>query len=506
MGAVSATPSTASPAAATSTGAATLQGISSGAGVPLAWSPCAEGMGLECATLDVPLDWSHPSGPNITLGMNRLKATSPSQHIGSLIINPGGPGGAATRLNIDAANLETQLNSSYWSPELRAAFDIVAPDPRGIGSSTPIRCDPDIYNERVTTFPTTTAEFEKLVAHNKALGESCRNLTGPLFDHVDTTSVARDLEAVRLALGGEKLNYLGFSYGTQIGAAYAELFPDNFRTLALDAITDHSQSETSTLVTEASTYADALGRFLEWCEDTPDCAIGKNATRVFDEFLEKADKTPVPAPGCVESGACRANVTGEELRFAVQELLAFKNPAPGIPASLLPTWREGAEAIALAIAGNATALSTGLAATPDDGVYGGLAVGCQDWSHSSTTLSDVLYLQQLGGDISPRTKGASQSWSYQTLCIGWPAPLANPQHKIEIKGKVPPILLVNAYHDPETSYVWAHGLLKQLPSAQLLTRDGDGHTSYSLKGETWKAMDAYLIHGTMPGDNLVLKT
>lgn len=170
---------------------------------------------LDCGELQVPLDWGDPSGKKITLGMVRAQAADASKRLGNLIFNPGGPGSAASQFVEEAAGVFTAGVLEH--------FDIIGLDPRGVGLSSRIQCDPDIFNERVSVFPSDQASFTKMVKKQRALGESCLSLTGPLLGHIDSVSVARDVEAVREALGDEKLNFLGLSYGSLLGATYAEL-------------------------------------------------------------------------------------------------------------------------------------------------------------------------------------------------------------------------------------------------------------------------------------------
>jgi pimeloyl-ACP methyl ester carboxylesterase len=377
----------------------------------------------------------------------------------------------------------------------------VALDPRGMGLSTPIQCSIDLWNERASLFPTTQSEFDELVSHNKALGESCIELSGNIVKHVDTVSVAKDFEAVRLALGGEKFNYLGFSYGSQILLQYATLFPDAVGRAVGDGLTNHEQDETSDLVTEVNTYENVFDLFVEWCNTTTDCALhGQDVGALFDELVANASATPIAAPGAYPTA--QPNVTGEELRFNVQDNLVSVN------ASFGPGWAALSEMLALALAGNATALATPLAIANEteanSALFAGLAVGCLDWFHSSTSVSDQLYKSQLTSSIAPHTRGASQTYTYQSKCLGWPAPIVNPPRKAIISDKIAPVLLVNALHDPETGYEWAVGLQKQVPNSVLLTRNGIGHTSYLLGGEAMEVMNAFVVNGTLPGENSVV--
>lgn len=278
--------------------------------------------------------------------------------------------------------------------------------------STPIKCDIDLWNKRISRFPKTEAEFNKLVEHDTAVGESCLKLSGDLLKHVDTISVARDHEAVRQALGDDKLNLLGFSYGTQLATQYAELFPECIRRFVLDGNLDHSGAETFSLVTEVATYESELDRFATWCGSSKDCALhGKDVTAEFDKLVKQADKTPIPALAC-DGTTCRKDVTGEELRFNAQEFLIFK-PL---------TWPVLGLALAQALEGNATILSTPLAVAgqteANTVLFGERAVICLDWLHSSSNVADILYKQQLTASIAPHTQGASQTYDAQVSCIG----------------------------------------------------------------------------------------
>lgn len=352
----------------------------------------------------------------------------------------------------------------------------------------------------MSRFPQTEADFDKLVQHNKAVGESCLKLSGNIVKHVDTTSVARDFEAIRQALGDDKLNFLAFSYGTQIAAQYAELFPQNIGRFVLDGNVDHSGSETYTLVTEVATYESEFDRFAEWCGSSKDCALqGKDVAALFDKLVKRADTTPIPAPDC-DGTVCREDVNGEELRFNAQGYLILK------PYS----WPILGLALAQALEGNATILSTPLPvadqAAANSALFGERAVGCLDWLHSSHSVSDILYKQQLTASIAPHTQGATQSWDEQVSCIGWPAPIQNSPHQVKIQSSVPPMLMVNALYDPETSYTWAVALKEQIPNAVLLTRNGDGHTSYALGGAAQQVIDAFLVDGKMPAQNTVVNS
>ncbi|KAI4161920.1 MAG: hypothetical protein LQ342_004486 [Letrouitia transgressa] len=460
------------------------------------WSNCSasDPPGVQCGRVSVPLSYTHHGLGTVELGMLRLSAPR-SARLGTLFFNPGGPGTVASDYVLAAA---TEEGSPNFGHSVLQRYDIIGLDPRGVGLSQPVRCDPSIFNERVSSFPATEEEFQRLKAHNEALGKSCAKLTGPLIDHLDTVNVARDMELVRRAIHSEaKLNFLGLSYGSQIGLTYAEIFPENIHRMALDGILDHTQSETTTLNDEATTYELTLNQFFAWCNTTVKCTLhGQDAASVYESVIRAAEEQPISAPSCVSLGdnACRSDVTGEEVRSNVQILLLFQNATAGSA-----SWVLLSAAIAQAAQGNATLLSSPLATSETFGAYPGIAIGCQDWLHESTNLADLRYKISMASTTAPQTRGTSQSFYYQTNCLGWPPPTTNPQRRLRPRvSEAPVILLVNALYDPATSIVWATEIQSQVANSVLLTRSGSGHTSYQLRGDAAGAIDAFLVDGILP--------
>ena len=360
---------------------------------------------LQCASVVVPIDYAHPGGATTTVTVDRLPAVG-GPRVGSLVFNPGGPGGSGTEIVYGES-----IGAGFFSAGVRQHFDLIGLDPRGVGLSNPVKCDPALFNARVSPFPRTEAGFRRLVAHNRAFGESCRRLTGPLLEHVDTVSAAKDIEALRRALGEGKLNYLGLSYGTQLGATYADLYPHRIRTMALDGALVHSLPATTLFADEETGYDTELTRFARWCARTAACALhGQPVLPLFDRVVAAADRQPIPAPGCAANG-CRPEVTGDDIRFNTQGLLLFKTPIPFIAPD---GWNDLALALAQAAAGDATGFSMPLASAPDDGAMnaGGLAVECLDWPDPIATFTDLQRYEAFGRQLSPRLHGASQSWTH----------------------------------------------------------------------------------------------
>ncbi len=475
------------------------------AGATLHWELCTEDRRVECGHMQVPLDWKQPWLGKITIAVNRLRAADRGHRLGSLVIDPGGPGGSGQ----ESVFLQAK-NGLIFTKKLSARFDLIGLDPRGVGSSNPVRCDPAVWNKQPSHYPTDLSRYELLRNSNMAVFKTCEEKTGPLLGHIDTISVARDIEALRVGLNDGELNYLGQSYGAQLGSQYAALYPKNIRAMVLDGNLDHSESEVSSLVTEGSAYEDELRRFFRYCQTTSSCALfGKDAAAAFDELVERADQAPLPAPACAEhgrqAGFCKPTVSGEDIRFNMQGLLLFPKGRPG---SGQPGWDAAGQAIEDALERNDASRFAALLATKDTfTLFEERGVECMDWTvKSSKTFADLQAKILLGRVIAPHTQFASQTFDLQTRCLGWGLPVQNPPRALKVKG-APPILMVNATHDPSTSVVWAVDLKQQLPSAVLLLREGDGHTSYVLTGggenKTVEAMDDYLITLETPPPNTV---
>jgi pimeloyl-ACP methyl ester carboxylesterase len=317
--------------------------------------------------------------------------------------------------------------------------------------------------------------------------------------------VAKDYEVVRQAFAATKFNYFGLSYGSLIGSQYLSLFPEKVGRMGLDGLVDHSESEVSTLLSEATTYEASLNQWFDWCDKNSTCALyGKSSRKAFDTLLARAEAKPIPAPGC--NGTCRSDVTAEEMRDQAQLYLYFYD----LPT--LPNWVTLGTALAEALNGNATLLSSQLATdqvsqTLLGSVYIYLSMQCQDWLHRAKDETDITERLKAVQPFAPRTKGSGQMFYIQSRCIGWPTAVSNGQAMLNNRtSRDPPILISNAVYDPTCSLVWANGLRQQLPSAVSITRNGPGHTSHSVFGETREAMQHYLATGELPKDGTIYET
>jgi pimeloyl-ACP methyl ester carboxylesterase len=418
----------------------------------LDWKPCklkpTDADGAECATLRLPVDWARPNGPTFDLALARRKATG--QRVGNLVFGPGGPGDSGREKVVSSP-------TSRFSPEMLKRFDVVSFDPRGIGGSNPITCSADLLRQRPLPILKSQADFDATLAYNRKLADDCRAHTANgLYDHVDTLSMAKDLDAIRAALGDRTLTYHGSSYGTLLGQQYAEQYPGRIRAMVLESVIDRSSPNTRALLqTQAVTAQDSFDQFVKWCERTR-CAPDIRAT--WRRLLAKAEPS--------------------ELLYLVNRV-AFKP-------MYKPDWKGMAETITqLDKGGDAKPLS-GTAATATDPT----PVFCSDWNLPIRDYRDY------SRHVRRMTKAAPDlpyllPIQMTLACQGSKA--TNPQHRLRI-GKTAPILLANAIHDPATAYPWAVSVARQIGrQGILLTYDGSGHGSTDRGSCMQNATDDYLI-------------
>jgi pimeloyl-ACP methyl ester carboxylesterase len=440
----------------------------------IAWSPCEKSPQTQCGTLKVPLDWSKPSGATISLAIARRPAKDPQQRVGTLFFNPGGPGDGAAKYIVQAETI--------FTPTLIERFDLVGMDPRGMENSSQVRCTLPVITAETTLFPKTEQQFQQLRQHNREVGLNCLDKVGDLVRHMDTVSVARDHEALRLALGEKKINWLGISYGTQLAANYAQLYPTRSRAMVLDAPLEHSQAEVHQVATEIVATEDSFNRFADWCPTQETCALrGQDVRAVFDHLVQQADQNPIPAEGALRP------VTGEDIRMGTKGLLRFKEPSIFGPDL---SWAGLSRALQKAIDGDASPFAVAPAGEPQYGLHGLLANACLDYAPQVHTYAEMQQRLELGRQLAPHLQGASETWQ-ANFCIDWPIKPVNPPKTLNVRGV--PTLMIHATHDPSDSYTWAHGLAAQIDGSALLTRTGDGHTSVFTSDCAKSAMDAFLI-------------
>ncbi|MFI9550513.1 alpha/beta hydrolase [Nonomuraea endophytica] len=459
------------------------RGNAAAVGRGIAWAPCAGDATAECGTLTVPTDWAKPGGPTIDLAVARRKATDPTARMGSLIVNPGGPGESGVDF--------TLRRKDYFSEEITRRFDIVGFDPRGVARSNPVVCSAELMQQApADLFLKSQTDFDRWLDYNKRLRADCRARTGPLFDHVDTLSVVNDINALRAAVGDRKLTYYGLSYGTLIGQLYAERFPGRVRALALDSNIDHSLRTAAFLNTGAAAAQDSFEEFAAWCERDSACVLHDSDLRAFwANMLARAERGELHYPGDPTLVLTTLDLIGLPFQTAYR-----------------PYWRELAEMM-VAISSGVTPskalpeifMRQHLHAPRTDGLVANpLRIVCQDFHLPIRDYREFAALLRRSQRIAPDMRVSPLTFSFTMACLGEPAAIPNPQHRLQVDG-TPALLLGNARHDPATGYAWAVNAAGQIGSeARLLTYDGWGHSIYNRSECTRGAIDRYLIEQTLP--------
>jgi pimeloyl-ACP methyl ester carboxylesterase len=444
------------------------------------WAPCEEDATAECGTLTVPVDWAKPRGDTFDLAVARRRADG-SSRVGALLINPGGPGGSGVDFALGAA--------SYFSPEIMRKFDVVGFDPRGVARSHPVVCSEKLFEQAPTSLLTSRADYERLVAFNRTLGQDCRKRTGPLFDHVDTLAVIQDMDAIRVALGERRINYYGISYGTLIGQQYAERYPKNFRALVIDSNMDHSLGSRRFFETETATGEENFGEFVRWCARDTACPFHRTgAGTVWDALVARADRGELRDPN--------SDMLLTAFDLSSNALGAFYGPDWAALAAWLESLRTG-----LPVAGGPAPVSAAAprhGAARDDVVEYPVAVFCEDWRIQVRSYREAAKLWADARRIAPHMRMSPIAWSVGSACPGFTTTVHNPPHPLKVKGAAP-ILMLNARYDPATGYNWAVNAAKQLgKAATLVTYEGWGHGVYGRGPCANRITDRYLVDLTMP--------
>ncbi|MEO3790894.1 alpha/beta fold hydrolase [Nonomuraea sp. B10E15] len=440
----------------------------------IAWAPCKEAPTVECGTLTVPIDWSKPKGPTVDLTLARRKATDPSARIGSLLTNPGGPGNSG---------VNDILRPSGFSEDVQRRFDIVSYDPRGVARSGSVTCSASLYNKIPYEVMTSQADYDRWIAFNKKLRADCRKLTGPLYDHIDSVNVARDMDAIRAALGDDKLTSYGVSYGTLAQQMYAELFPNRVRAMVLDSNMDHSLNAKAFQVSEAAAIQDGFDEFVAWCERDTDCVLhGRDVRALWKGLLKKADRGKLYWPGVSDRPVSAHN------------LLWL-----GVVMNEGPDWPLEAKVLRALEGGP---VPDDMPDPPGNGPVSGehaefpTAILCEDFNLKLRDYAEYADVMRGANAAAPDMRYNPMPMGDMPRCQGHP--VNNPQHRLRYTGSAP--LLVGASrHDPSTPYKWSANVARQLGSkATLLSYEGWGHGIYGMTQCTTAAMDKYLISLKVP--------
>ncbi|MCL6672154.1 alpha/beta hydrolase [Streptomyces panaciradicis] len=459
-------------------------------GQKLSWRDCGV-PGFQCATMKAPLDYAHPGGGDVKLAVARKKATGKGKLLGSLLVNPGGPGGSAI------GYLQQYAGIGYPA-EVRARYDMVAVDPRGVARSEPVEClngrQMDAFTQTDTT-PDDQRETGELVDAYKKFAEGCGAHSAGLLRHVSTVEAARDMDILRAALGDRKLTYVGASYGTFLGATYAGLFPERVGRLVLDGAMDPTLSARRLNLDQTAGFETAFQSFAKDCVRQPDCPLGHKGTtpaqvgRNLSAFFKKLDAHPLA------TGDADGRKLGEALATTgVIAAMYDEGSWPQLREALTSAMKDGDGAGLLV-------LSDSYYERDGQGRYSNLmfanaAVNCLDLPGAFSSPEQVEKALPSFEKASP-VFGEGLAWA-SLNCAYWPVRATGEPHRIEAKGAAP-IVVVGTTRDPATPYRWAQSLAAQLTSGRLLTYQGDGHTAYGRGSDCIdSAIDTYLLRGTPP--------
>ncbi|MBP2328171.1 pimeloyl-ACP methyl ester carboxylesterase [Kibdelosporangium banguiense] len=428
------------------------------------WRPCGEHPALDCATVHMPIDWANPAGQTVPIAVARAKAAKPEQRKGVLMVNPGGPGGSGVDYAFDISE------NHALSQTLLDNFDIIGFDPRGVSRSAQLKCDDGVLNETWPWQPKSEKDFGEVLAHNDRVAQSCIQHNGALANHVDTTSVVRDMDALRELLGENTISYYGKSYGTQVGQQYAELFGPHLRALVLDSNMDHSAGVADSLVPENLALEQSFTDFAAWCQRTTSCVLhDRDVLVLWDDLYAKATAGKL---GWIKPSDLREKASW-----------AMYTPV---------RWPSLAEFLKSAAEGTPTTRSARSTNTDDDLSKTTQPIWCSDWQWREANSYAALSTYRTQAEaVAPHTR-LTPFYGDILACLGWSGAVNNPQRPLRVP-HAPPILMTNSLRDVATPYQWAQNVASQLPTATLLTYDGTGHGNYQLSTCARAAIDAYLL-------------
>ena len=482
------------------------QGLESFYSQTIDWKDCSDGTSpFQCGTVTVPLDYEHPDGRTITIAVRKLPAPDGDAEHGSLFINPGGPGASGVAM--------MQVMAPMFTEELRGAYDIIGFDPRGVGQSTPITCwtDDEIKQSLAAPDDGSTNPMKPLkgvtsknvpaqdkIDQGAANAARCaqHSQVPELLDHVGTRDVARDLDILRATNGNAKLNYLGTSYGTYIGAIYADLFPAHVGRTVLNAAMNPSRYRTDSDAEVVAFKEATLRQYVEHCQAQNGCPLTGSTDEAIAQlttFVDGLDKNPLTAPDS------NVTVNTQDATAIVQQYAVEKPDWEALTAMLNPAMnkRDGtlmvkAKQSVPDLSPNTT-VEEAVSSANSEVMFG--AVICNDYPDTAETVADWDAQSAAEKKSYPFFGGTSNAM--EAYCRGWGHRGQIPPQETHAKGS-DPILVIGTTGDSRTLYPWAQSLTDQLDNGHLLTVKGYGHgASGSCAGA---AMIDFLVNGTVPAE------
>lgn len=459
------------------------------------WTAATDLKNYQCATASAPLDWDDPSSPPIELAVARYTPAGQGRDRPLLFFNLGGPGG-------DAIESFTAFNTAIAPPELLNSFDTIAVDPRGVGASAPVNCWDTKGREKLFAFDSPDwqqMDTDQIVAEATEelawAGQSCVELSGDIVGFVDTDSAARDFDMVRALMGQETMDYLGFSYGTLLGATYAELFPDRVGRFVLDAALDPAYSINEVVALQAQGMEESLDDWIETCQAGPSCPLTGNldsGRKQMIQFFEQVEVSPLPTDDPnreLTASLARTGVIGSLYSTESYPLLTM-----GMEMAL-----DGDGSVLLTLADFYNGRR-------QDGTYSNMqdafmAINALDYQMVGTPEEWQEEAEQLAAKYP--VFGADFAFASAGM-DAWPVPSRATRQPVTAVG-TPEILVIGGTHDPATPYVMAETMAASLDKGVLITRDGWGHGSYQAGGSQCiqDVVTPFLLDGTVPPSGVV---
>ncbi|WP_316520577.1 alpha/beta hydrolase [Kitasatospora brasiliensis] len=435
---------------------------------------------VQCATLKVPLDYADPGGRTIDVALARVPAAGPGRRLGALLLNPGGPGNSGTAM--------VRWGWKEFQGALRERYDLVGFDPRGAGDTTPVHCLDDRTRDQWN------ATDDPGYDHGTVLADACRARHADLLPHLGTRDTARDLDVLRGALGERKLDFLGFSYGTHLGARYAEEFPDRTGRLVLDGAVDHGADPGRLGIEQAAAAEAGLRDFATACaaEDGDACPLGTDPAAAPQRLARFLDGLRDHPPRAADGRTLTASLGWDA---ALNVLSDGRRSWPRLRAALGPAVTRGEAEGLLALADSADGRA-------EDGRYRTVAdafaaISCADGPPPPAEPQLRADLAELAARAPLTSAHAPLGTLLDPDCRPWPLRSPETARPIRAPGSAP-ILVIGSTGDPVTPYAWAQRLAAGLEHGVLLTREGDGHTAYDKSGCVREAVAAFLLDGRLP--------
>ena len=489
-----------------STGASVPKGLESFYHQDLTWTDCtddATGTAFQCATVTVPLDYDNPQGKTITVSLKKLPSTSPSPR-GSVFLNPGGPGGSG----ISLIESQAELYKSGDLSEVLANYDVIGFDPRGVGQSTPITCwtPEDVQailagQAEVPFSPLTPGSAADIVTQGSREAAACEEHTEvpEILDHADTRSVARDMDVMRALVGDKDLNYLGYSYGTYLGAVYTELFPDNIGRVVLDSAMDPTMARQDPMEGDAAAGEQSLRTYIESQQGqagfplsgTTDAAVAQLAT-----FLDGLDADPLTVSG---SGTPlnRAKAVDAISKLVTTSPDKWPLLTEGLTQAMNAHDGSALKANADAVSGNSAPPTTEKQVVEQlQGLKVFSANRCLDFPDAGNESSWDAALASYHHDYPVFHSLLPQ---YDAFCHGWGHTSRTEAVDVDVEA-TNPMLVIGILHDPQTPYPWSKALVSKIRNSHLLSVDMYGHGATGSNACTSAKVSDYLVNGTLPSD------